>query len=190
VVARPFAARRPRGGDGIQTTHALRLRLALIAISLAAAVAVVLAPLLATGSLRADEQFIAVVALAALVFPLLGVAWLLPWALAVLAGSVLVASEHGDVGSIAIALCVGMVLLVGECTSDAGNLAPLSRIEGRLARRLLFRVAAEAAAAAALAAAVLAAASLGIPAGLATITLGLGASVLLLGLVAGLVARR
>ena len=149
-----------------------------------------LAPLLASGSLRADEQFMAVVAVAALVFPLLGVAWLLPWAVAVLGGSVLVASEHGDVGSIAIALCVGMVLLVGECTSASGNLAPLSRIETRLARRLLFRVAAEAAAAAALAAAVLAAASLGIPAGLATITLGLVATVLLLGLVAGLVARR
>ena len=96
-----------RGGDGIQTTHALRLRLALIAISVVAAVAVVLAPLLATGSLREDEQFLAVVALAALVFPLLGVARLLPWAVAVLAGSVLVASEHGDIGSVGIVLCAG-----------------------------------------------------------------------------------
>ena len=108
-----------RGGDGIQTTHALRLRLALIAISVVAAVAVVLAPLLATGSLREDEQFLAVVALAALVFPLLGVARLLPWAVALLAGSVLVASEHGDIGSVGIALCAGLVLLVGECASAA-----------------------------------------------------------------------
>jgi hypothetical protein len=155
-----------------------------------AACAIVLSPLLATGSLRGDEQFMAVVALAALVFPLLGVARLLPWAVAVLAGSVLVASEHGDVGSVGIALCAGMVLLVGECASAAGNLAPLTRIEHRLARRLVIRIAAEPAAAAALAAAVLASASLGVPAGLAPLALGLLATVSLLALVAGLVARR
>ena len=155
-----------------------------------AAVAVVLAPLLATGSLREDEQFMAVVAPAALVFPLLGVARLLPWAVALLAGSVLVASEHGDIGSVGIALCAGMVLLVGECAATAGNLAPLAQIEVRLARRLVLRIAAEAAAAAALAAAVLAAASLGIPSGLAPLALGLLATVSLLALVAGLVARR
>ena len=132
----------------------------------------------------------AVVALAALVFPLLGVARLLPWAVALLAGSVVVASEHGDIGSVGIALCAAMVLLVGESASAAGNLAPLARIERRLARRLVIRIAVEAAAAGALAAAVLAAASLGIPAGLATLALGLLATVSLLGLVAGLVARR
>jgi len=153
-------------------------------------VAVVLAPFLATGSLRGDEQFIAVVALAALVFPLLGVVRLLPWAVALLAGSALVASEHGDIGSIGIALCVGTVLLVGEAASAAGNLAPLTRIERRLARRVCIRIAVEGASAIALAAAVLAAASLGIPAGPATLALGLLATVSLLGLVAGLVARR
>ena len=149
-----------------------------------------LAPLLATGSMREDEQFVAVVSLAALVFPLFGVARLLPWAIAVLAGSVLVASEHGDIGGIGIALCAAMLLLVAECASTAGNLAPLARIERRLARRLVSRIAAETAAAAALAAAVLASASLGIPAGLATLALGLLATVSLLALVAGLVARR
>jgi hypothetical protein len=140
--------------------------------------------------MREDEQFMAVVALAALVFPLLGVARLLPWALAVLAGSVLVASEHGDIGSVGIALCAGMVLLVGECVAAAGNLAPLTRIERRLARTLVVRIAAESAAAAALAGAVLASASLGIPAGLGTLALGLLATVSLLALVAALVARR
>ena len=134
VVARPTAARRHRGGDGIPTSHALRLRLALIATSAVAACAVVLAPRLATGSMREDEQFLAIVALAALVFPLLGVARLLPWAVALLAGSVLVASEHGDIGSVGITLCAGLVLLVGECASAAGQLAPLTRIERRLAR--------------------------------------------------------
>ncbi len=152
--------------------------------------AVVLAPLLAAGTLRGDEQFMAVVALASLVFPLLGVARLLPWAVALLAGSVLVASEHGDIGSVGIALCAGMVLLVGESASAAGNLAPLTRIERRLALRLCARIAAEAVAAGALAAAVLAAASLDIPAGIATLALGLLATLSLLGLVAGLVARR
>ena len=152
--------------------------------------AVVLAPFLATGTLRGDEQFMAVVALASLVFPLLGVARLLPWAVALLAGSVLVASEHGDIGSVGIALCAGMVLLVGESVSAAGNLAPLTRIERRLARRLCTRIAVEALAAGALAAAVLASATLRIPAGLATLALGLLATVSLLGLVAGLVARR
>ncbi len=98
----------------------------------------------------------AVVALASLVFPLLGVARLLPWAVAVLAGSVLVASEHGDVGSVGVALCAALVLLVGECASAAGNLAPLTGIERRLARRLVVRIAAETVAAAALAAVVLA----------------------------------
>jgi hypothetical protein len=190
VVARPIAPRGHRGGDGIQTTHALGLRIALTAISVVAAVAVVLAPLLATGSLREDEQFMAVVGPAALVFPLLDVARLLPWALAVLAGSVLVASEHGDIGSVGIALCAGAVLLVGESVSAAGALAPLARIELRLARRLVLRIAAEAAGAAVLAAAVLAASSLGIPAGLAPLALGLLATVSLLALVAGLVSRR
>jgi len=150
-------------------------------------VAVVLAPLLATGSLRDDEQFVSVVALAALVFPLFGVARLLPWAVALLAGSVLVASEHGDIGSVGIALCAGLVLLVGESASAAGNLAPLTRIERRLARRLCIRIGVEALAAGALAAAVLAAASLDIPAGLGTLALGLLATVSLLALVAGLV---
>ena len=149
--------------------------------------AVVLAPLLATGSLRDDEQFVSVVALAALVFPLFGVARLLPWAVALLAGSVLVASEHGDIGSVGIALCAGLVLLVGESASAAGNLAPLTRIERRLARRLCIRIGVEALAAGALAAAVLAAASLDIPAGLGTLALGLLATVSLIGLVAGLV---
>jgi hypothetical protein len=155
-----------------------------------AAVVVVLAPLLATGSLREDEQFMAVVAPAALVFPLLGVARLLPWAVALLAGSVLLASEHGDIGNVGIVLCAAMVLLVGECAATAGNLAPLARIELRLARRLILRIAAEAAAAAALATAVLAAASLGIPSGLTPLALGLLATLSLLALVAGLVARR
>jgi len=132
----------------------------------------------------------AVVALAALVFPLLGVARLLPWAVAVLAGSVLVASEHGDIGSVGIALCAALVLLVGECAAAAGSLAALTWIERGLACRLVVRIVAEAIAAAALAAAILAAATLGVPAGLATLALGLLATVSLLGLVAGLVARR
>jgi len=132
----------------------------------------------------------AIVAIALLVFPLFGVAPLLPWAVALLAGSVLVASEHGDIGSVGIVLCAALVLLVGECASAAGNLAPLTNIERRLARTLVVRIAAEAAAAAALAAAVLAAASLDIATGLATFALGLLATVSLLALVAGLVARR
>ena len=152
--------------------------------------AVVLAPFLATATLRGDEQFMAVVALASLVFPLLGVARLLPWAVALLAGSVLVASEHGDIGSVGIVLCAGLVLVVGESASAAGNLAPLTRIERRLARRVCMRIAVKATAAGALAAAVLAAASLGVPAGPATLALGLLATVSLLGIVAGLVARR
>jgi hypothetical protein len=134
----------------------------------------VLAPLLATGSMRADERLVAAVATAALVFPLLGVARLLPWAIAVLASSVLVASEHGDLGSVGLALCAALLLL----------------IERRLARRLVIRIAAETAAAGALAAAVVVAASLGIPAGLATLSLGLVATVSLIALVAVLVARR
>jgi hypothetical protein len=162
----------------------------LIAIAAVAAVIVVLAPLRAAGSLRGDEQFMAVVALAALVFPLLGVARLLPWAVALLAGSVLVASEHGDIGGVGIVLCAGLVLLVGESASAAGNLAPLVRIERRLARRLCIRIGVEALAAGALAAAVLATASLGIPAGLTAFTLGLLATVSLLALVTVLVARR
>jgi hypothetical protein len=109
---------------------------------------------------------------------------------AVLAGSALVGSEHGDVGSVGIALCAGLVLLVGECASAAGDLAPLTRIERRLARRLVLRLAAETVVAGALAAAVLASASLGIPAGLAPLALGLLATMSLLALVAGLVARR
>jgi hypothetical protein len=148
-----------------------------------AACVVALAPLLATGSMREDERLIGVVALASLVFPLLGVARLLPWAVAVLAGCVLVASEHGDVGSIGVALCAALLLLVGECASVAGNLAPLTSIERRLARRVVVRIAAEAVAAGALAAVVLSAASLGIPAGLATLALGLLAAVSMLALV-------
>lgn len=140
--------------------------------------------------MREDEQFIAIVALALLVFPLVGVAQLLPWAVAALAGSVLIASEQGDIGNVGIALCAGLVLLVGECASAAGSLLPLTNVERRLARTLVVRIAAETAAAAALAAAVLASASLGIPAGPATLALGLLATVLLLALVAGLVARR
>jgi hypothetical protein len=140
--------------------------------------------------MREDEQFLAIVALAALVFPLLGVARLLPWAVALLVGSVLVASEHGDIGNVGVTLCAGLVLLVGECASAAAQLAPLTRIERRLARTLVIRIAAETAAAAALAAAVLATASLRIPAGLGTLALGLMATVALLALVAGIVARR
>jgi hypothetical protein len=155
-----------------------------------AACAVVVAPLLATGTMREDELFVAVVALALLVFPLLGVARLLPWAVAALAGSVLVASEHGDLGSIGVALCAGLVLLVGECASAAGDLSPLTFIERRLARSLVVRIAAETVAAAALAAVVLAAASLDVATGLATLAIGLLATVSFLALVAGLVARR
>jgi hypothetical protein len=155
-----------------------------------AACAIVLAPLLTHGALREDELFVAIVAMAVLVFPLVGVAQLLPWAVALLAGSVLVASEHGHLGSVGVALCAGLVLLVGECASAAGNLAPLTNIERRLARSLVVRIAAEAAAVAALAAAILAAASLDIATGLDTFALGLLATVVLLALVAGLVARR
>src|SRR4051794_8437468 len=190
MVARTIAARRHRGGDGIQTTHALRFRLALIATPALAAVAVVLAPLLATGAMREEEQFMAVVAPAALVFPLAGVARLLPWAVALLAASVLVASEHGDIGSVGITLCAAMLLLVGECASAAGQLARLTRIERRLARRLVVRIAVETASAAALAGAVLASAALSIPAGLPALALGLLATVSLLALVAGLLAQR
>src|SRR4051812_19965432 len=186
---RAFPARRDRGGDGIQTTHALRLRLALIAISVVAALAVVLAPLVATASMRDDEQFVAVVALAALVFPLLGVPRLLPWAVAVLAGSVLVAAEHGDIGSAGVAICAAMVLLVGECVAASGSLAPLTSIEVGLARRLVVRIAIETIAAGSLAAVILAAASFGISTGVATLALGLLATVSLLVMVAVLVPR-
>ena len=140
--------------------------------------------------MREDEQFMAVVALAALVFPLLGVARLLPWAVALLAGSVLVASEHGDIGSVGIALCAGMVLLVGECASARGKLAPLTRIERRLAAQARRSDRGRDRRSRCLAAAVLASASLGIPAGLGTLALGLLATVALLAFVAGLVARR
>ena len=84
-----------------------------------------------------------------------------------------------------------MVLLVGECA--CGGRKPRAAQSDRApagATGSSLRIAAEAAAAAALAAAVLASASLGIPAGLATLTLGLVATVSLLALVAGLVARR
>ncbi len=97
-----------------------------------------LAPLLATGSLRDDEQFLAVVALAALVFPLLGVARLLPWAVALLAGSVLVASEHGDIGSVrhrslrSDGAARRRVRVRGGAASRRSR-----RIERRLARRLV-----------------------------------------------------
>lgn len=137
-----------------------------------------------------DELFVAILALALLVFPLLGVARLLPWAVAALAGSALLASEHGDLGNLGLALCAALVLLAGECVSAAADLAALTTIERRLARRLVFRLAAEAVAAAALAAVVLAAASLGISTGLPTLALGLVATVSLLALVAGLVTRR
>jgi hypothetical protein len=151
---------------------------------------IVLAPLVATGSLRSEERFLAVLGLAGLVFPLVGVVRLLPWSVALLAGSVLVASEHGDVGNVGIALCAALLLLVAECAATAGNLAPLVGIERSLARRLVVRIALETAAAGLLAAAVLASASLGIAGGLTTLTLGLIATVLLLGIVAGLVSRR
>jgi hypothetical protein len=150
----------------------------------------VLAPLPANGSLRNDELFLAVIALAALVFPLLGVARLLPWAVALLAGSVVVAAEHGDIGDVRLAIGAAMVVLAGECASAAGQLAPLTFIERLLARRLVIRIAAETAAAGVLAAAVLASASLGIPAGLGTFALGLLATVGLFGFVAAFVARR
>ena len=140
--------------------------------------------------MRGDEQFMAVVALAALVFPLSGVPRLLPWSVALLAGSVLVASEHGDVGNAGIACAAGLVMLVGECASAAGQLAPLARIERRLALRLFVRITAEAAAAVALAATVLASASFEAPAGPAMLAVGLLATVALLALVAVLVARR
>jgi hypothetical protein len=144
----------------------------------------------ATGSLRGDERFLAVLGLAGLVFPLAGVARLLPWTVALLAGSVLVASEHGDVGNVGVALCAALLLLVAECAATAGSLASLVAIERALARRLVVRIALETAAAGLLAAAVLASASLGIEGGLTTLTLGLIATVLLLGIVAGLVAGR
>ncbi len=155
-----------------------------------AAAAVALSPVFATGSIRDDELFLAVVGLAGMVFPLAGVARLLPWAIAVLAGSVLVASEHGDLGNVGIALSAALLLLVAECTAAAGNLAPLAGIERRLVQRLTVTIAVETVAAGALAAAVLASASLNVPAGLAALTLGLLATVSLLGLVAGLVPRR
>jgi len=153
-----------------------------------AAAAVVLSPLLARGSMRDDERFLAVVGLAGLVFPLAGVPRLLPWAIALLAGSVIVASEHGDVGNVGIALCAALLLLVAECTGTAGNLARLTSIERRLVYRVAVRIGVETVAAGALAAAVLASASLNIPPGLTTLTLGLLATVLLLGLVAFLAA--
>lgn len=162
----------------------------MIAVAVAAAGAVVLSPLLATGSMRDDERFLAIVALAGLVYPLAGVARLLPWAIALLAGSALVASEHGDVGNFGVALCAALVLLVAECAATAGHLAPLARIERRLVRRLVVRMVVETAAAGALAAVVLASASLGIASGLTTLTLGLVATVLLFGVVAGLVVGR
>ena len=140
--------------------------------------------------MREDERFIAVVALAVLVFPLLGVARLLPWAVAVLGSCVLIAAEHGDVGDVGIALCAALLLLVGESASLADDLAALSSIERRLVLRLVVRIAAEAVAATALAALVLASASLGISASLGALALGLLATVSLLALVAGLVARR
>ena len=191
VVARPIAPRGHRGGDGIQTTHALGLRLALIAISVVAAVAVVLAPLLATGSMRGDEQFMAVVAPAALVFPLLGVARLLPWAVARARGlrPRRVGAwrrrqrRHRSLcrdGAARRRVCVRG----GKPRAAHSDRAPAGRAgssSGSRPRPL---------AAGALAAAVLASASLGIPAGLAPLALGLLATVSLLALVAGLVARR
>jgi hypothetical protein len=140
--------------------------------------------------MRDDELFLACVGLAGMVFPLAGVDRLLPWVIGLLAGAVLAASEHGDVGTVGVALCAALLLLVAECTATAANLAPLAGIERRLVRRLTVRIAVETAAAGALAAAILTSASLNIPAGLLTLTLGLLATVSLLGLVAGLMARR
>ena len=192
VVARPIAARRHRGGDGIQTTHALGLRLALIATSVVAAVAVVLAPLLATGSLRGDEQFIAVVALAALILlPLLGVVRLLPWAVALLAAASpdgIGAWRHrqhrhralcGD-GSARRRGRVGCGE-PGAAHPDRAPAGPQARASASRSRRsqpvLSPRPSSPRRRSA-------------IPAGLATLALGLLATVSLLGLVAGLVARR
>jgi hypothetical protein len=162
----------------------------LIAVAAVAGVAVVLTPLASTGSLQDDELFLAAVALAGVVFPLAGVERLLPWSVALLAGSVVVASEHGDVGNVGIAVCAALVLLVAEAASTAGNLASIVAIERRLVRLLVVRIALETVAAGALAATVLASASLGIPGGLTSLTLGLLATMLLVGIVAGLVVRR
>jgi hypothetical protein len=155
-----------------------------------AAASVVLAPLVATGSMRDDEVLVAAVAMALLVFPLVGVALLLPWAAAVLAATVLVAAEHGDLGTGGIAVCAGLVLLVAECASATGDLAPLARIERRLALRVVVRILVEAVAAGALAAAVVASGSLGIRTSLGTLTVGLVATVGLVGLVALLLGQR
>jgi hypothetical protein len=190
MVERPLASGRDRGGDRIQTSRALRLRLALIAAALSAATAVALAPLATAGSMSEDELLVAAVALSALVFPLLGVDRLIPWVVAMLGGCVLLASEHGDIGNVAIALSAALLLLVAECTSAACDLRGVVSIERRLALRLIARLAAEAGAAAGLAAVVLASASLGVRADLATFTLGLVAAVSLLALLAALVTRR
>jgi hypothetical protein len=143
-----------------------------------------------TGSLRPDERLLAVVALAALVFPLLGVDRLLPWALVPLAACVLVAAGHGDIGNGSIAVAAALLLLVAECASAAGDLAGVSRVERPLAGRLIVRIAAETVAAGGLAALVLASGSLDVRPGLGTLAVGLLATVALLALVAGVVTRR
>ena len=129
-------------------------------------------------------------ALAALVFPLLGVTRLIPWATALLAGCVLVASEHGDVGYRVVALSAAMVLLVAECASAAGDLRALDGVERGLGRRLVARIVVQSAAAAVLAAPCSPPGRSGIRADLATLALGLAAGVALLGLVTVVVTRR
>ena len=139
--------------------------------------------------MRQDELLVAAVALAAVVFPLAGESRLLPWAIALLGGCVVLTAARGDAGDVAVAVSAALLLLVGECASAAGDLKDLARIERSFAARLVVRLAAEAAAAALLAAFVLAVGSLGVHADLATFTIGLLAAVALLATIAALVGR-
>ena len=118
------ARRRHRGGDGIQTSHALRLRLALIATAVCAARPSLCAAAGDGVDARGRAGRRPSWRWPRSCFPLLGVAALLPWAVALLAGCVLVASEHGDVGNVGVALCAG-------AAASSASVRPLRTISRR-----------------------------------------------------------
>ena len=149
-----------------------------------------LAPLATRGSLRAAEQATAIVSLFALLPTLIGVAALLPLAVALLGACVVVASAYGDLANVGVALSAGALVLVAECASAADDLGGVATVERRLLRRLAARLALQAGAAAAVSGVVLASASLGVRADLATVLVGLVAAVSLIGLAAWLVTLR
>ena len=165
VVDRAIAARRNRGGDGIQTSRASRLRLALIADRGHRGGVPSCSPrswqrgrCAATSGSWPSSPWLRWCSRSP-VWPRL-----LPWAIALLAGSVLVASEHGDIGDVGDRSLCGVAAARRRVRSDGGEpRAARATSSADSCERLVVRIAVETVAAGALAAAVLASASLGIP---------------------------